>query len=290
MARLDRPQATTVPGPGARAPAGDIPTLNFEGDPVECRTCPHVAMAGSPQGCEIGYSCMQDAYARRIDRFFRAHPELANDHLDHPYFEVRAIAARHADVFQLPAMRNDVDETVRMQVVLRLPQRQLALMCGDPHREVRIRVAQRLDVGDLSRMLHDEDYEVRTVLARRLPAALLPLLANDADEQVRRNVAERLEMPALWRMASDLSERVRRIVAERLPQPLLERMADDEDFAVRWEVARRADPVQQRALLERLATDEDEAVAQMAQERLLEPGLDGLGDAETHFTAFQAED
>ena len=65
---------------------------------------------------------MQDAYARRIDRFFRTHPRHANRHLDHPYFEVRAIAARYADLFHLAALMADPDETVRLQVALRLPE------------------------------------------------------------------------------------------------------------------------------------------------------------------------
>ena len=45
---------------------------------------------------------------------------------------------------------DDPDETVRMQLALRLPQRQLLRMREDPHREVRIRVAQRLAVDHLA--------------------------------------------------------------------------------------------------------------------------------------------
>jgi hypothetical protein len=145
---------------------------------------------------------VQDAYARRIDRFFRSHPELANLHLAHGYFEVRAIAARYADVFRLPALMDDPDETVRLQLALRLPQRQLMRMRGDPHREVRIRVAQCLDVEQLASMRDDEDYHVRATVARRLPEALLPTLAADPDLMVRREVARRVPMPALWRMVT----------------------------------------------------------------------------------------
>jgi hypothetical protein len=66
--------------------------------------CPYAALRGraGEAGCEPGRACMQDAYARRIDRFFRWHPALANEQLAHPYFEVRAIAARYADVFRCP--------------------------------------------------------------------------------------------------------------------------------------------------------------------------------------------
>lgn len=257
---------------GARAPAGDIPTLDWEGHPVDCRHCEHQDLRAQPGGCEPGYSCMQDAYARRIDRFFRQHPERAGRHLRHPYFEVRAIAARHVDIFQLGALKDDPDETVRLQVALRLPQRLLTGMCGDPHREVRIRVAQRLDTAELSRLIHDADYEVRTVVARRLPVALLPLLAADRDEQVRRVVAERLDMPALWRMSADRSPAVRRIVAERAPEPLLQAFLTDLDWGVRWTVAARANAGPHTDWLQQLAEDTDTEVSAEASRRLAEHG------------------
>lgn len=256
--------------PVHRAPAGDIPVRDWQGQPVDCSRCPHRALRDEG-GCEPGHSCMQDAYARRIDRFFRAHRDLAGQHLDHPYFEVRAIAARYVDIFQLGPLRQDPDETVRLQVALRVPQRLLSPMCEDPHREVRIRVAQRIDTPELSRLIQDPDYEVRTVVARRLPLALLPLLASDDDEQVRRAVAERLEMPALWRLAGDTSDRVRRTVAERAPLPLLSAFLADPDWAVRWTVAHRADARQQRDWLLRLAEDADPEVRAQALERLAEP-------------------
>jgi hypothetical protein len=255
--------------PRPRAPAGDIPTLDWQGRPVNCARCPHLTLR-EEGGCEPGHSCMQDAYARRIDRFFRAHPRLAVQHLEHPYFEVRAIAARHADLFHISVMREDPDETVRMQVALRVPQRQLLAMCDDPHREVRIRVAQRIDQANLNRMVGDADYEVRKIVARRLPQALLPLMAGDVDEQVRRVVAERLDMPALWRLAADRAPGVRRIVAQRAPLPLLPTFAADEDWAVRWAVADRIELPAHTALLRTLAQDSDTEVRARAAERLAE--------------------
>ena len=39
---------------------------------------------------------MRDVYARRIDRFFLSHPQLANAHLADAYFELRAIAAGYS--------------------------------------------------------------------------------------------------------------------------------------------------------------------------------------------------
>ncbi|TDV15755.1 4Fe4S-binding leucine-rich repeat protein [Paraburkholderia caballeronis] len=249
----------------ARAPFGDIPPRHWQGGPVDCASCEHHALRARPDetGCEPGHACMQDAYARRIDRFFRWHPELGNAHLDHRYFEVRAIAARHADVFRLPALIDDPDETVRLQIALRLPHAHLARMAGDPHREVRMRVAQRLDAAALAHLRTDPDYGVREWVARRLPSALLPLMASDADRAVRMRVAERIDMPALLRMADDPEAEVRRIVATRLPAALVMRFFDDPDWRVRWEAARRAQP---HALTPLLA-DPDDEVRAMARER-----------------------
>ncbi len=246
-----------------RAPAGDIPLLDWNGHPIDCSRCAHLALREAGQ-CEPGHSCMQDAYARRIDRFFRQHRDLAATHLEHPYFEVRAIAARYCDVFHLPPMVEDEDETVRLQVALRVPQRLLQRMVHDVHREVRIRVAQRLDEDHLGQLLKDPDYEVRKVVARRLPVSLLALLADDADLQVRLQVAARVEMPTLWRMAADPAPEVRRVVAERVPHGLLPLLARDEDWLVRWHVASRADA----EVLRTLADDPDAEVRARVQERL----------------------
>jgi hypothetical protein len=38
-----------------------------------------------------GKACIRD---RRVERFLRGNPDLADQYLDHPYFEVRAGAAR----------------------------------------------------------------------------------------------------------------------------------------------------------------------------------------------------
>lgn len=267
----DSPSAVT---PRRRAPDGDIPTLDWEGRPLDCGACPYHALRGQPepQGCEPGHSCVQDAYARRIDRFFRAHRELAREQLRHPYFEVRAIAARYVDPFQLPALLHDPDETVRLQVALRVPQRLLRDMLADPHREVRIRVAQRIDSDQLSRLVADEDYEVRATVARRLPAALLPLLVNDPDVQVRCAVARRLEMPALWRLVADPAPEVRCLVAERLPASLLAPLLRDAEWRVRWEAAGRA-AADLAPLLRECLNDEDAEVRLRALERLTELDL-----------------
>jgi hypothetical protein len=266
---------TASPGPAAAPDWADIPLLDWQGRPLDCGGCVHLALRDQDGGCAPGRSCVRDAYARRIDRFFRSHPELAASHLRDPYFEVRAIAARHADVFQLPALIDDEDETVRLQIALRLPQRLLGRLRDDPHREVRIRVAQRLDLAELPTMLDDADYEVRKTVARRLPEALLPLLMHDVDAQVRKVVADRIPMPALWRMADDGSPEVRRVVAERLPASLLDALAGDPDLVVRHTAACRAlGPV-----LQRLRADPEAVVREAADERhamLAEPGARAL--------------
>ena len=147
MSTPARPPSTATEA-RMRAPAGDIPALTWQGAPIDCTTCPHRSLR-EQAGCEPGHACMQDGYARRIDRFFRWHKALAAQHLRHPYFEVRAIAARYAEVFHLPALMHDPDETVRLQVALRLPQRLLAQMRQDEHREARIRVAAEWKRPDL---------------------------------------------------------------------------------------------------------------------------------------------
>lgn len=261
---MNLPSAT--PGRSVvRAPVGDIPSLHWQGGAVDCGTCCYADMRSQPGelGCEPGHACMQDVYARRIDRFFRWHPTLGDEQLAHPYFEVRAIAARHASVFRLPALIGDPDETVRLQIALRLPLTQLTRLATDPHREVRIRVAQRLAPAELAALRDDPDYGVRELVARRLPLAILPTMAADPDRAVRMRVAQRLEMPALLRMADDGEPEVRRIVAGRLPASLLPRMAGDTDWRVRWEVAQRADAVTLAALRD----DDDAEVRQTVRER-----------------------
>jgi hypothetical protein len=269
--------AASVGAMSARAPQDDIPPQHWNGGPVDCAGCRYQDLRGleGRLGCEPGYACMQDVYARRIDRFFRWHPDLGGEQLAHPYFEVRAIAARHASVFRLTALMDDPDETVRLQVALRLPMSQLLKMVGDPHREVRIRVAQRLSPIDLALMRNDPDYGVRELVAQRLPLPLLPTMASDADRAVRMRVAKRLEMPALLRMADDAEPEVRRIVAERLPTGLLMRLGKDSDWRVRFEVAQRADA----STLHSMRHDAEADIRQTVQERLARMERRGGGNS-----------
>jgi hypothetical protein len=249
----------------------DIPARDCQGQPITeqtCGSCEHASLHAAG-GCHIGSACLLDVYARRIDRFFRLHPALANRHLSHPYFEVRAIAARHADLFHLTPLQDDPDETVRLQVALRVPQRQLLAFIDDPHREVRIRVAQRIDATHLPSLLNDPDYQVRAIVAARLPEGLLALMMHDPDLQVRLAVVRRLPMPALWRMTDDGAGEVRRIVAQRLPSALLGALALDTDWTVRWEAAGRAEG----DVLERFFHDPEPEVQARAFERRREREL-----------------
>lgn len=172
-----------------RAPAGDIPSQHWQGGPVNCGNCCYARLRALPG--EPGHACMQDVYARRIDRFFRWHPTRSYEQLTHAYFEVRAIAARHASVFRLPTMATDADRAVRM------------------------RVAQRLEMPALLRMAHDSEPEVRRIVAERLPAPLLSRLTSDADWRVRWEVAQPADAATLETLRDDEDEEVRNTVRAR---------------------------------------------------------------------------
>ena len=165
------------------------------GNEIDCCTCAHQALAVAG-GCRSKHACVNDRYARRIDRFFDWNPELANSYIAHPHFEVRAIAAKHASVFLLPPLLDDPEETVRWNAARRLPKRLVLRLRTDPHREVRIRIATVLDGDDLAPMMLDEDYYVRLVVARRVVPSLLGRMMGDPEAEVRRVVARRI--PADW--------------------------------------------------------------------------------------------
>ena len=98
--------------------------LDWRGNEIGCEACAHRDRLAAGH-CRLRHACVNDRYARRIDRFFAWNPELANDYLDHPYFEARAVAAKHADVFHLPRLLNDPEATVRWSAAHRLPARYL---------------------------------------------------------------------------------------------------------------------------------------------------------------------
>ena len=68
---------------------------DWQGNEVDCHACAHFALSAAG-GCRLKHACVNDRYARRIDRFFNWNPALADGYVRHPHFEVRAIAAKHA--------------------------------------------------------------------------------------------------------------------------------------------------------------------------------------------------
>jgi hypothetical protein len=70
---------------------------NGQGNEVRLESCPHRRLLAQSR-CRLRLACIEGRYAKRIDRFFDWNQELANNSLTHPYFEVFAVAAKHADV------------------------------------------------------------------------------------------------------------------------------------------------------------------------------------------------
>ncbi len=255
---------------------------DWQGNELCCADCAHAQLAATG-GCELKRACVHDRYARRIDRFFAWNPALAAAHLDHPYFEARAIATKYASVFLPPPLLADPDATVRWSAAARLPRRHLLRLREDPDREVRIRVAHRLKGTDLIPMMTDPDYYVRQVVVRCITALLLPQMARDVDAEVRRVVAERIDAEWLMAMAADEDARVRLEVVRRLPAVQLKWMQGDPDWRVRYELAGRLDAAALTALL----ADADPLVRERCRQRIEAaiapslargPRLDPIGD------------
>jgi len=232
------------------------------GEEVDCKSCAHRALL-SAGGCRLKHACVNDRYARRIDRFFNWNPGLANSYVSHSHFEVRAIAAKQASVFLLPPLLDDPEEAVRWNAARRLPKRLVLRLRVDVHREVRIRIASVLDDAELMPMMDDPDYYVRLVIARRVAPSLLARLINDVEAEVRRVVAQRIPCDWLLRMACDRDAGVRLEVAQRLTPELLSRLRYDPDWRVRYEVASRIAVGE----LAELADDGDGFVQDIARSR-----------------------
>ena len=138
------------------------------------------------------------SYTHLIEEFFKRNPGLASEYLEHPYFEVRAAAAKFADPFRLTALLDDEDESVRWNAALRLPHRFLLRLREDPKREVRIRVASHLEGEELMPMMSDPDYYVRQLVARRIGVPQLKHMIDDPDPEVRQVVAQRISPCLLY--------------------------------------------------------------------------------------------
>ncbi|WP_108681261.1 4Fe4S-binding leucine-rich repeat protein [Methyloceanibacter sp. wino2] len=241
-------------------------TLDWQGQEIDCGACAHEALR-SEDKCEPRKACVQDRYARRIDRFFDQNPSLADGYLAHPYFELRAVAAKHATVFRLPPLLKDSEETVRWSAVRRLPYRYLLDLRADPHREVRIRIALTLNDDDLPSMMYDPDYYVRTVVARRISPKHLTSMMHDSEAAVRRVVVSRVEERFLMQMANDAEPSVRLEAARRLTPRQLVLLRRDPDWRVRFHVASNIEG----EALAAMQDDSDPVVRQLVYARLTRP-------------------
>lgn len=117
--------------------------LDWKGRPIRCRECDHQQINAMGL-CAKGKACIRDRRARRVERFLKGNPDLADQYLDHPYFEVRAGAARYANLFRLPPLLADPEPEVRAMATLRLPEERIRHMIRDEDTDVRIAAASRL--------------------------------------------------------------------------------------------------------------------------------------------------
>jgi hypothetical protein len=239
--------------------------VDWLGRPVSCKDCPHESMRTQGR-CDLGRICVRDRRSKRIDRFFASNPLLANRYLQHPYFELRVLAAKHASVFLLPRLIGDDEPDVRAMVAYRLPVSRIAVLKNDPDRKVRLAVAQRVEGQDLIDMLADEDYAVRIIAAFRAPADVLAIARADTEPEVRRIVARRIVVEQLPPMMFDPDPLVRIEVAQRLAPGQLGVLVHDSDLRVRFIVAERCGP----ELLPYLIYDRDPEVQAAAERRTAE--------------------
>ena len=244
---------------------------DWRGNDIDCNACDHRDLRAQGR-CQLKRACVQDRYARRIDRFFDNNPAHADGYLHHLHFETRAIAAKHASVFLLPPLLGDPDETVRWNAAQRLPRRYLLSLRQDPHREVRIRVAAYVGTEDLRPMMEDPDYYVRLTVARRIAPSMLPQMMLDPEVEVRRVVAQRIEPRWLIHMAADDDADVRLEAAQRLAPNQLVRLRNDADWRVRYHVANQVGLTE----LSKMRGDADPVVEDVVQTRLTNE-LMGLG-------------
>lgn len=235
---------------------------DWRGREVNCASCAHLDLLQQGK-CELRKACVEDRYARRIDRFFEWNPELAENYLAHPHFEVRALAAKFANPFLLPPLLKDPDETVRWEAVRRLPRRHQLELRTDPHREVRIRITSLLEDADLIPMAHDSDYYVRLMVARKLAPSLLTMMMDDDEVEVRRVVAQRIDNQWLGRMALDTAGDVRLEAAQRMSADQLLVLKRDPSWRVRHYVASRV----HRDEAKQMVDDPDPLVAEVARAR-----------------------
>jgi HEAT repeat protein len=247
--------------------------LDWQGRVICCEGCVHHELAQEDR-CHQNHICVQDRSPSRIELFFKTNPGLANEFLSHPYFEVRAAAAKFADIFYLTSLLNDADETVRWHAALRLPRRFLLRLRDDPHREVRARVASHIEGEELVPMMSDPDYYVRQMVAQRIGTPLLKHMIDDPDPEVRRVVAQRIAADWLPELIDDSDSAVVLAVAERLTPIQLLPLRFHPDFRVRYEAAGRVS----LSAVTAMQNDEDPLVRERVLERLAESHVARAGE------------
>jgi hypothetical protein len=234
--------------------------LDWQGRELYCGGCVHRELAREER-CSQRHVCVLDRSPLRIEEFFKKNPELANEYLTHSYFEVRAAAAKYADVFRLTALLDDEDESVRWSAALRLPHRFLLRLRNDAHREVRLRVAEHLEAEELVPMISDPDYYVRQIVARRIGVSHLKKMIDDPDPEVRVVVAQRISSESLMELVGDPDVAVCLAVADRLTPAQLLPLRFHSSLRVRYEVAMRV-PV---TALDAMRKDEDPLVREIVE-------------------------
>ena len=237
--------------------------LDWQGRELCCDGCVHRELVRE-QRCRQRHVCVLDRSALRIEEFFNKNPELANEYLTHSYFEVRAAAAKYADVFRLTALLDDEDESVRWNAALRLPHRFLLRLRGDAQREVRIRVASHLEGEELMPMMSDPDYYVRQVVARRIGVPQLKYMIDDPDPEVRLAVARRISVEWLLELIDDPDVSGCLAGAERVAPAQVLPLRFHSSLRVRHEVAKRI-PV---SALDAMRKDDDPLVREIVEERI----------------------
>jgi hypothetical protein len=175
--------------------------------PFSCQDCRHLEMRASGR-CMLGRLCVRDARSRELDAFFAADPQQAGAYLGHVYFEVRALAAKYASLFEIVGLLEDREPEVRVMAALRLPLNRIKDLRQDRDRKVRVACALRLDGGDLLAMAEDDDEYVRLTVARRLDPPLLAMLLHDESAEVRLAIADRAPRQIIAQLLCDPDEQV----------------------------------------------------------------------------------
>lgn len=217
--RQDRCQAPSGRAEADRATMTDDidEARDCQGHEVNCSACTHLSLKKTG-GCRLMHACVNDHYARHNDRFFNWSPALANAYTAHPHFEVRAITAKHVNLFLLLPLLNGAEEAVRANAARRLLKSNILTLRNDSHREMKILVATLLDGEELVPMLSDQNYCARQIVARRaatvaeVPAAL----RCDPDWRVRREVVTRIAAFELARLTENEDSMVQEVARRRL--------------------------------------------------------------------------